>query len=374
MDARRFPTRAIGALIPLVLYALLLFNHPSFLQLDGGRITVFPASSTPVDAESAGLTTIESSLRSIVLPSGHQDYAFNLTSPHSIDLLEQPHLLPRDALDYGLAVCNGTRNWKMITDAFAGGYNPGRDFTFDDLDNGWSSEEDNQFLETHWEAPLKYISNQLDNVADNTVPGADDVNYVEMRQDKEFVNDQGQPTPATNGLYQFLVIPTHATLFASYVYSPRSKLLDSPTPPPRDSIPHLVPAFNRLSDANWFAWTQFESEHPERLRFLAQDTITNFNTVLIFDLILQAHEGVLPNTAFPWPGVSFQVGLESKGGLAGDAEGLALLGTPNSIAVVWMMVERARVLGRRALRMHIFVEEEERNVFHRCILWDMVPR
>ena len=63
-----------------------------------------------------------------------------------------------------------------------------------------------------------------------------------------------------------------------------------------------------------------------------------------------------PDTAFPWPGVSFQVRLEKKDELAGDAEGLALLGMPNSANIMWMLVERAKVLGRRALRVHIFVE------------------
>lgn len=71
------------------------------------------------------------------------------------------------------------------------------------------------------------------------------------------------------------------------------------------------------------------------------------------------------------------MGLEKKGEMAGDAEGLALLGTPNSYNVVWMLVERARSLGRRALRVHIFVErvgDERDKRFNRCILWDMVPR
>ncbi|KAL8757371.1 MAG: hypothetical protein Q9184_004224 [Pyrenodesmia sp. 2 TL-2023] len=165
-------------------------------------------------------------------------------------------------------------------------------------------------------------------------------------------------------------MPTHATLFAQYLYSPRAKLLASRPPPPPEFIPHRVPPFHRLSDANWFTWTQFEENHPERLRFLAQDTITNFNTIGIINLILQAHEGVRPGTAFPWPGVSFQVGLEKRGELEGDAEALALLGTPNSANLVWMLVERARVLGRRALKVHIFVESEfgEENKRRRMVL------
>ncbi|KAL8755962.1 MAG: hypothetical protein Q9184_004652 [Pyrenodesmia sp. 2 TL-2023] len=376
MDTRRFPTRAIAALIPLVLSALLLFNHLPVLQPDGGRITDSSDRSPPVDPKSARITTIETSLRSIVPPSGSQDNALNLTSLYTHSLLEQPHLLPRDVLDYGVAICNGRRNWKMITDAFAGLYNPGRDFTFADFENGWTSEEDNQFLENHWQAPLRYISTQLNDVPDNTAPAPDDVYRLQLKQDKQFVNDQGQQTPATDGNYVFLVMPTHATLYAEYLYSPRAKLFDPwRTPPPTASIQHLVPPFHRLSDANWFVWTQFEVNNPERLRFIAQDSITNHNTRRIIDLILQAHEGVRPDTAFPWPGVSFQVGLENKGKngeLEGDPEGLALLGTPNSANIVWMLIERARVLGRRALRVHIFVEWDD-PLFKRCILWDMVP-
>lgn len=242
MDARRVPTRAIGVLVPLVLSALLLFNHLSFLQPDGRRITDSSDRSAPLGPESARLTTIESSLGSIVLPSGRQDYAFNLTSSHPLNLLEPPHLLPRDALSYGVAVCYGIRNWRMITDAFAGGHDPGRDFTFDDLDNGWDTEEDNQFLENHWQAPLKYISNQLDDVEDNTVPDPDDINFVELRQDKEFVNDEGRQTVS------FFISSSFSRAF-SFALSLLSPLLPSPSFSPCSRLlqPRLTfpPARNR---------------------------------------------------------------------------------------------------------------------------------
>ncbi|KAI4116999.1 MAG: hypothetical protein LQ345_002676 [Seirophora villosa] len=318
------------------------------------------------------------------LPFGPQKHAPNL----NLSLPEQPHLLPRDdPLTYAAAICNGQRNWRMITDAFAGGYPPGRDFTFDDLENGWSSEEYTQYLEDRWKAPLRYMSNQLKDVADNTLPDPDDMVFVDLSQDKEFLNDEGKKTfssrpsrmlsrsycprrhshpplslpshqqPATFGKFQSLIMATHATIYTQYANSPSSKLRTSRTPPPAASLPHLVPPVHRLSDANWFSWTQVEEDHPERLRFIAHDTISNHNTMVIIDTILQAHVGDRPNMGFAWPGLSFEVGLgERKGVPEGDAEGLALLGTPNSVNVVWMLVERARALGKRGLRVHMFVE------------------
>ncbi|KAI4288628.1 MAG: hypothetical protein L6R35_002109 [Caloplaca aegaea] len=368
MDANRLLPRAIGALIFLLITALLL-NHTSLLQPNFARIKDPSDRSNPIDS-------IKSNLQSIKLLFRRHDYACNLTSPSTKGRFVQSHLLARNRpLDYGTAICDGRRNWKMITDAFAGRYPPGREFTFEDVDNGWNYNENPQFLEKRWQAPLRYISNQLNDVPDNTVPDPEDTHYVEMMQDKEFVNDQEKMTPPTGGKYQSLIIPTHATLYAQYVNSPRSKLLSSRTPPPLDSLPHLLPPLHRLSDAYWFTWIQYESDRPERLRFIAQDTITNFNTRAIIDLILQARKGVRPNTMFPWPGARFEIGLGGRegGAMDGDAEGLALLGTPNSANVVWMLVDRARVLGKRRLRVHVFVELGEDNMPVRCMLWDMIP-
>ncbi|KAI4174077.1 MAG: hypothetical protein LQ346_008290, partial [Caloplaca aetnensis] len=193
MDARRLPTRVIGTLI-LFLPVLFLFSHQSFLQPRGGRITGSYERSPPINPKSAHLPTIETSPQSIVHPFDQQEYILNLTTPPSLSLLEQSHLFPRDGLNYGVAICNGNRNWKMITDAFAGGRDPGRDFTFDDFDNGWDSDEHTQLLDDRWQAPLRYISNQLDDVADNTAPDPEDVHFVELRQDKQFVNDEGRET------------------------------------------------------------------------------------------------------------------------------------------------------------------------------------
>ncbi|KAL8902618.1 MAG: hypothetical protein Q9207_004531, partial [Kuettlingeria erythrocarpa] len=146
-----------------------------------------------MEPKSAHLPTVETSLRSIVPPFDHQHYTLNLTTPPPPGLLKQSPL-PRDGLNYGVAICNGNRNWKLITEAFAGGRDPGRDFTFDDFDNGWDSDEHTQLLDDRWQAPLRYISNQLDDVVDNTAPDPEDVHFVELRQDKQFVNDEGRET------------------------------------------------------------------------------------------------------------------------------------------------------------------------------------
>lgn len=220
MDANRLLPRAIGALIFLLITALLL-NHTSLLQPNFARIKDPSDRSNPIDS-------IKSNLQSIKLLFRRHDYACNLTSPSTKGRFVQSHLLARNRpLDYGTAICDGRRNWKMITDAFAGRYPPGREFTFEDVDNGWNYNENPQFLEKRWQAPLRYISNQLNDVPDNTVPDPEDTHYVEMMQDKEFVNDQEKMT-----VNLFLSFPAAFSLAPSLPpYFPRSNCSRLRQPP-----------------------------------------------------------------------------------------------------------------------------------------------
>lgn len=68
---------------------------------------------------------------------------------------------------------------------------------------------------------------------------------------------------------------------------------------------------------------------------------------------------VNPNPIIQWPGLQFDI--ESDGGKA-------LLATPNSLGVAYLMIDRAAVLGGRLPRVHIW-----RTPLGRCMLWDMVP-
>ncbi len=74
------------------------------------------------------------------------------------------------------------------------------------------------------------------------------------------------------------------------------------------------------------------------------------------DEILQKTTG---NARAPWPGKTF--GLETN-------EGKALLGTPNGVAVGWLLIDRYREMGRREPKVTIWVMGNSK-----IIVWDLKP-
>lgn len=64
-----------------------------------------------------------------------------------------------------------------------------------------------------------------------------------------------------------------------------------------------------------------------------------------------------------WPGLTF--GLDTE-------EGQALLATPNGVATAWLLIDRARQLGRRIPMVTVFSPFPETGGYYR-MLWDLRP-
>ncbi|KAL8688278.1 MAG: hypothetical protein Q9218_005775 [Villophora microphyllina] len=160
------------------------------------------------------------------------------------------------------------------------------------------------------------------------------------------------------GNYGTAVIPDYTTIVAQYLYSPQAMLRDrrNPPPPPDSDVPNLVPPLHHLADVMWLSWIEVAGDNPGRLRYIGHDFITNPETGGIISLIFRASVGV---DAVSWPGLEFDIDtFEAK----------ALLGTPNSISVVWIMVNNAATLGRRRPKVRIWHGDGVD-----LMLWDLAP-
>lgn len=95
------------------------------------------------------------------------------------------------------------------------------------------------------------------------------------------------------------------------------------------------------------------------IRYIGHEWIVNDNTQSIFDYLIISKYG-RRDPILDWPGLVYNVTSN---------EGKALLATPNSLSVAWMMIDHAAVLRRRRPRVHIFLG----NMGQPCMLWDLAP-
>ena len=105
-----------------------------------------------------------------------------------------------------------------------------------------------------------------------------------------------------------------------------------------------IPLLNTLSDAVWQVWIRL-TDQPGSLRYYAVENIFSKVTAALIDYLL-LRDRPRASLIVPW-GRRVTYGLESD-------EGKALLATPNSIAVWWLLVHRREILGRRDPRVTIF--------------------
>ncbi len=120
---------------------------------------------------------------------------------------------------------------------------------------------------------------------------------------------------------------------------------------------HLVPPLNRWSDVTWTIWKEKAGDTANNLRYLAHDAVENEATDEIAAYIFAKARN---SQDVPYPGLDF--GMDSR-------EGRALLGTPNGIGTARILIDRAKELGKRELRVKIFTSDTNGL----CMLWDMVP-
>ncbi|KAI4198512.1 MAG: hypothetical protein LQ350_005241 [Teloschistes chrysophthalmus] len=273
-------------------------------------------------------------------------------------------------LTYGRAVCIGNKLWNMIQDAYNGKGPKPQAFTLEDADNGWTTDENNSHLPDRWDDAYDLMVESVGGEVSDHVPV---IPFVEFRQDQPFHNAAGAlvtaspPIPhicssdTTLSLIQHWILPDQNAIIAQYVNSPYNKLRsrNHPPPPPNSSLPDLVPPLHRLSDIAWLSWAEL-SRTPHTLQYIGHDYITNSDTKRIMNLIFRASAGV---DWMGWPGLEF--GVETW-------EGRALLGTPNSGNVAWLLVARAGVMGRRGLRVRIWAKGYEMLEPVPCLLWNMM--
>lgn len=120
-----------------------------------------------------------------------------------------------------------------------------------------------------------------------------------------------------------------------------------------------IPPLNRQSDVMWAVWKAI-ARFPNDLRYIGRDTITNDDTRGIMNDIFK--KGPMGKSV-AWPGLTFEIDRE---------EAQALLGTPNGLAIAYILADRAKELGKRSLSVTIFVAEEGVDQGYR-MLWDLRP-
>lgn len=131
---------------------------------------------------------------------------------------------------------------------------------------------------------------------------------------------------------------------------------DIPTP---GEIPSLIPPLNRLSDMSWYYYREAGITHLAQIRYIGHDSISNKETNTVIEYLFLRGFGT-DQPDLNWPGLVYNVTSD---------EGKALLATPNSLAVAWMMVDHAAVFGRRLPRVHLFVGD----FGFPNMLWDLAP-
>ncbi|KAL9582553.1 MAG: hypothetical protein Q9212_003231 [Teloschistes hypoglaucus] len=200
-------------------------------------------------------------------------------------------------------------------------------------DNGWSrKDDDDSFVPHAWEPAFAIVPEGRPSSGDESDRDVE-VTFVFMSQDEPFTNDQGQQK-ATEAYYNVFYLPETMAIIASTTYSPIYQLQEAGVP--ADQISERIPPLHRLSDVIW----------------------ANIARPLMDD-IFNERRGT---EVVPWEN-RLTFGLDSK-------EGLALLGSPNGLAVAWILIHRAQALGRREPRVTIFNPDGT----NRCMIWDLVPQ
>ncbi|KAL8996745.1 MAG: hypothetical protein Q9169_003816 [Polycauliona sp. 2 TL-2023] len=231
------------------------------------------------------------------------------------------------------------------------------------LDNGWQWRGQYIDLPREWGEIFPFLEGAPS-------PAQRFHNYG-VHQNGEFDNDDLDFIQPTHAEYIGYYIPEASLILMTNLRSPShivreeaiSRRLDQisqgiqlgPWDPLQITL--QVPRLHRLSDAVWEAWIT-DNPRPGTLRYYALNNIQNEPTAVLIDHLLWRDRG----NAFlvPWrQRISF--GLDSN-------EGRALLGTPCSVAVVWILVHRRGILGPRDPRVTIWNEGGSRRM-----IWEFIP-
>ncbi|KAL8706536.1 MAG: hypothetical protein Q9201_000409 [Fulgogasparrea decipioides] len=256
------------------------------------------------------ITAYNVTTKSVALSFGHQHFSPDFSAFH---LPPTKRVLEPDA-----ALCKGQKLYQRMKDSYAE-YNrdnrrKGREFGEDDIKNGWTTTLlEFPELEERWDGPFR------DTITTNGQT-AEHLNrqYITMQQDRIFRTDKG-----------------------SYSNSPTNQLNEKYKGAlTSNDISASVPPLNRLSDTIWTVWktvTRTEAE-ARKIRYLGRDNVINPDTVHVMKRIFEVVRG---RTHVPWPGLSYGMN---------DDIGLTLLGTPNGLAAVWLLIDHHSIWAKGSRR------------------------
>lgn len=158
----------------------------------------------------------------------------------------------------------------------------------------------------------------------------------------------------TAGGYNAYYYPSHGIILITSAYSPAWYVKGRGVPD--DEVEQYIPRLHQLSDALWEVWKRI-TDRPKTLRFVASHRITNPVTSPLLDYLFERDRD---SVQVPWDR-RLTFGLDSD-------EGKALLGTPNGVAVAWLLIHRHDTLGSRDPRVSIF-----RVGRLRYMIWELIP-
>ncbi|KAL8864820.1 MAG: hypothetical protein Q9174_007208, partial [Haloplaca sp. 1 TL-2023] len=339
--------RTLGAFL-LLLFSLLLYStypivrHNVIVEQILGR--QIASQSTPL------LTPTSSTTKTIPLPFGTSSFTANFTTHTS-------H--PKRALpdQFRGLVCKGTRYADGVTAAIAGNGpaapvfpTPGGDTGYA-LNNGWQYDDDfpDNELPSRWTPVFEMMPQGY--------PPEGEPLYVELNQQADFVNVNGEEQDRIRGNYHAFYIVSNTAILITYSQSP-VQFVTTELDIPASEVDAVVPPLHRLSDAIWLIYGDLDEDGAGALRFIMRDNINNDVTSPLLEHIFRTRRGTLD---VPWENrLTFD--LDSD-------EGKALFGSPNGVAVAWVLIHRVQELGRRMPRVSIF-RAEGKN----CMVWDLVPQ
>ncbi|KAL8742621.1 MAG: hypothetical protein Q9184_008224, partial [Pyrenodesmia sp. 2 TL-2023] len=264
-------------------------------------------------------------------------------------------------LTYDNAVCTGAKLYQDILEAFDGRKDPGHEFSDDDLEIGWSEVDQERVVDAGWDAAFRTIGRNL-SIGDRG-PFEDEIEHTNLMLLQDFKNAAGETVTPTDiekeAQYEIAYIDKFRAILALEVHSPRHQVTASlraaNQPITKEAIDKRIPPLNRFSDFMWTGWNAI-TLLPVSLRYVLHDTITNADTVGIMVDIINKHA---ITGSIDWPGLTFGIDTE---------EGQALLGTPNGFGTAFLLIDRARELGRRIVYVTIFNPGGDYRM-----LWDMKP-
>ncbi|KAL8896243.1 MAG: hypothetical protein Q9207_007800 [Kuettlingeria erythrocarpa] len=292
---------------------------------------------------------------------GRQDQNSNHSSG-----VDHPILVKRSRPPPGYSdlICAGGKYLETIKAAFDGKH-PGKEFTPEELNNGWSTtpkidEEDVVGVERRWKTTFQGLFGQT-----RGYPLQSEIKPISLVQDKKYttfldrdldlLTDPRLMQEPTNAYCEGLYYPSRSIMISTSAYSPATIIQDRNPRLGEENRNRLLPTISHLSDLMWMAWNTV-SPNPAELRFMAVDKVRNDDTLAVMDYLFLRDKK--DNRNIPWPGLEYR----------GDSEeGKALLATANGRGTAWLLINHAQKLkGNGELKVNIF------SVFgDYCMLWDL---